>query len=68
MPISATTTSPHKARPGSSRCAGFLRKKVTVSAALTVTLESGWPVSPETPLGRSIATTGRSFSASTIAA
>ena len=29
---------------------------------------SGWPVSPDTPLGTSIATTGRSFSASTTCA
>ena len=29
--MSATTISPHKARPGISRWPGFLRKKVTVS-------------------------------------
>ena len=31
IPMSATRTRPHCMRPGSSRCAGFLRKKVTVS-------------------------------------
>ena len=35
VPMSATTTSPHSSRPGSSRCPGFLRKKVTVSTAAT---------------------------------
>ena len=56
MPISATTTSPHSNRPGSNRCPGFLRKKVTVSAAATAPRTS--PVSPIRPLGTSTATIG----------
>ena len=66
--MSATTISPHKARPGINRCPGFLRKKVTVSAAVTYTPPSGCPVSPDTPLGTSIATTGNPFRLSTICA
>jgi hypothetical protein len=68
MPMSLTTISPHSARPGSNRWPGFLRKKVTVSAAFTATPPRGWPVSPERPLGTSIAATCRSFSASTTCA
>ena len=33
MPISATTISPHRSRPGSNTCPGFLRAKVTVQTA-----------------------------------
>ena len=35
MPMSASRTSPHSARPGSSRWPGFRRKKVTVRVACT---------------------------------
>ena len=44
-------------RPGSSRCAGFLRKKVTVSVASTATPSTAALV-PLIPLGRSTASTG----------
>ena len=44
-------------RPGSSRCAGFLRKKVTVSVARTAAPITS-PVVPLMPLGRSTASTG----------
>ncbi len=57
MPISATFTGPQCSRPGSSRCPGFLRKKVTVSVALTAAPITA-PLSPLMPLGRSTATTG----------
>ena len=57
MPMSATMTSPQSDRPGWSRCPGFLRKKVTVSAASKL-VPSTSPVSPLTPDGRSTATTG----------
>ena len=57
MPISATRTRPQCIRPGSSRCAGFLRKNVTVSMALIATPMTA-PVVPLMPLGRSTASTG----------
>ncbi len=53
--MSATTTSPHRPRPGSSTCAGFLAWKVTVRAAWGAK-PSGAPVSPPSPEGRSTAT------------
>ena len=43
--MSATTTSPASARPGSSRWAGLRRKKVTVAVACGAA-PSTWPVSP----------------------
>ena len=57
MPISATTISPDRARPGISRCPGFRRKNVTVSSAVTAP-PSTIPVSPCIPLGTSTATQG----------
>ena len=39
--MSATTISPHNARPGIKTCAGFLRTNVTVSAARTQTAPIG---------------------------
>ena len=57
IPISATRTWPHCMRPGSSKCAGFLRKKVTVSVARTAVPMMA-AVVPLTPLGRSTASTG----------
>ncbi len=54
IPISATTTSPHSPRPGNTRCPGFLRKNVTVSAAPTAPRSA--PLSPATPDGTSTAT------------
>ena len=59
MPISATVTAPQSSRPGSSRWPGFLRKKVTVRSARKTTSPSTAPLSPESPLGTSTATTGR---------
>jgi hypothetical protein len=58
MPISARLTSPQWSRPGSSRCPGFRRKKVTVESALIATPLTS-PVVPSMPLGTSTATTGR---------
>ena len=57
--MSATTTSPHSVRPGKSRWPGFLREKVTVSAARTAISPMSAPLSPETPLGTSTAATAR---------
>ncbi len=57
MPMSATTTSPQSMRPGSRRCAGFLRKKVMVRSALTEA-PRGCPVRPSRPEGTSMATMG----------
>ena len=44
--MSASRTSPHSARPGSSRCPGFRRKKVTVRVACTTapSARAGGPV------------------------
>ena len=55
--MSARRTSPHNSRPGSSRCPGFMRKKVTVRVACT-TAPSARPVVPSRPLGTSTASTG----------
>ena len=55
--MSATRTSPHSSRPGSSRWPGFRRKKVTVRVACT-TAPSARPVVPSRPLGTSTASTG----------
>ncbi len=57
MPICASTVSPQWIRPGSSRCPGFWRKKVTVSAAIGAAPRIS-PLAPSTPLGTSTATTG----------
>ena len=51
-------SAPQYSRPGNSRWPGFLRKKVTVSAACGATPRTS-PVAPSTPLGTSIATTVR---------
>ncbi len=56
IPISATIVSPHKPRPGNSKCPGFLRKKVTVRIAVGAMPRTA-PVAPSTPLGTSTATT-----------
>ncbi len=63
MPMSAQVTSPHSARPGQSRWPGFNPKKVTLWSAST-TGPVGWPLSPDSPEGRSTATTtaGEAFS------
>ncbi len=55
-PISASTVSPHRARPGISKCAGLRRKNVTVSSQCTAPVAA--PLSPQTPLGTSTATMG----------
>ena len=47
----------NESRPGSSRCPGFLRKNVTVTAARGAAPRTS-PVPPSTPLGTSTATTG----------
>ena len=60
--MSATTTSPARARPGSSRCPYLRRPKVTVSAASNDPPRTS-PVSPWTPLGTSTATQTRSRAA-----
>ncbi len=57
MPISATLTSPQSPRPGSSKCPGLSRKKVTVARARIATPRTA-PVVPSMPLGTSTATTG----------
>ena len=57
MPISASCTSPHSARPGRSRWPGLRRKNVTVVVACT-TGPAALPVVPSRPLGTSTATTG----------
>ena len=57
MPISATRTRPQCILPGSNRCAGLRRKKVTVSTALTA-MPITAPEVPLIPLGRSTASTG----------
>ena len=57
MPISASTTSPHRFRPGYSKCPGFLRKKLTVHSAWMATPRNA-PLAPSMPLGTSTATTG----------
>ncbi|CCD92896.1 exported hypothetical protein [Bradyrhizobium sp. ORS 375] len=57
MPMSASRTRPQCCRPGSNRCAGFLRKNVTVSVARTA-MPITAPVVPLMPLGRSTASTG----------
>ena len=54
MPMSATATSPHSARPGSSRCPGFRRKNVTVRVACTTGPAAAARV-PSRPLGTSTA-------------
>ena len=55
--MSASRTSPHSARPGSSRWPGFRRKKVTVAGRLHDGPRAA-PVLPSRPLGTSTATTG----------
>ncbi len=57
MPIGASTSSPHKSRPGSSRCPGLRRKNVTVADARGAMPRTA-PLAPSTPLGTSTATTG----------
>ena len=57
MPMSATRTRPQCSLPGSNRCAGFCRKKVTVSVARTAAPITA-PVVPLMPLGRSTLSTG----------
>ena len=61
VPISATMVAPHKSRPGSNTCPGFLRVNVTVQSAAAAPRDS--PVSPSRPLGTSMAMTGRPRSA-----
>ena len=69
VPMSATTTSPHRERPGKSTWQGLLRRYVTVRAADTAPSDS--PVSPMTPLGTStdtIVSVARAAAASVSAA
>ena len=58
MPMSASLVVPQCSRPGSSRCPGFRRQKVTVSRAWGAAPRIA-PVAPSTPDGTSIATTDR---------
>ena len=55
--MSATVTRPQCRRPGRRRWPGFLRKKVTLSVALTAAPMTA-PLVPLMPLGRSTATIG----------
>ena len=55
--MSASSTSPHSARPGVSRCAGLGRQNVTVTRAGAAVPDTA-PLSPSTPDGTSTATTG----------
>ncbi len=56
MPMSATCTAPHSARPGISRCPGLRRKNVTVRLGLHDGPVAA-PVVPSRPLGTSTAMT-----------
>ena len=56
-PMSATTSSPQRSRPGISRWPGFLRKKVTVTSA-RIAAPRAAPVVPSRPEGTSMDTTG----------
>ncbi len=58
IPISASSTWPHRSRPGSSRWPGLRRQNVTVNSACGANPRT-CPVAPSSPLGTSTATTRR---------